>query len=529
MVDLSPITTNTPKSEIFICKNVPFGRDYASTILFNSWDEQRDFFRGRAKYVSNHMKPFTLGDAIRVPYPAEQMYECNYIYFTSQTSSRHWSAFITNIKRVNENVADIYYEIDVLQSWQLKWSLNQCMVLREHVQDDSKYLHIQPEPIDTGEYVLNRQVQSNLFNNIGVVTWILRDSSDVANMYGGIFSGAKAKYYEFDGTTFPGLKADLDAIVASPDRLLAMHMFAGELWNTDIGTISPRSVDLTGVISDDLDGYRPRNNKLFSYPYNFIYVTDYDGNAGVWKYELFNSQASKISAMVACAASPIASPITAPNNYGANVIIDQTTQWDYKVAMQPFPMCSWASDTYRAYIAQNSVKIETSLASDVLQFAGGAGLVAGGIVSTMSGAGALAGTPMIAGGATTMLNSLMSGANTLQEVRNHELQPTQAKGSIAGDTMYAIGKRDFYYCQKCVKREYAKVIDRFFDMYGYAVNEVKRPDIKSRPSWNFIQTENSQITGEIALADIEKLNAIFNRGVTFWHGDYVGDYSRSNN
>ena len=38
-----------------------------------------------------------------------------------------------------------------------------------------------------------------------------------------------------------------------------------------------------------IDGYVPKNNKLFTYPYCFLYVTNLMGNSATYKYEYFNS------------------------------------------------------------------------------------------------------------------------------------------------------------------------------------------------------------------------------------------------
>lgn len=39
-----------------------------------------------------------------------------------------------------------------------------------------------------------------------------------------------------------------------------------------------------------------------------------------------------------------------------------------------------------------------------------------------------------------------------------------------------------------IKQEYARVIDNFFNMYGYKVNDVKIPNITGRLNWNYVKT-----------------------------------------
>ena len=91
-----------------------------------------------------------------------------------------------------------------------------------------------------------------------------------------------------------------------------------------------------------------------------------------------------------------------------------------------------------------------------------------------------------------------------------------------------------------IKAEQAKVIDDFFTMYGYQVNELKIPNVfnpsvfsQLRPCWNYVKTQNAVITPKEGLglpAEAEqKICEIFNNGVTFWNKDAsVGDYSQNN-
>lgn len=517
-MSLDTMTHTTANSNIYICKGVPFGRDYTSTILFTSYTSQREFFNSKAKYVNSAMKPFTLGDPIRVPYPAEQMYECNYLYFTSQTSAKHWCAFITNIKRVNQSTSDIYYDIDVLQSWMLEWNLGRCMVLREHVTNDSVGANLMPEPIDTGDLVIGKHVQTNLFDTMGVVVVEISKSALNNKCEGGIYQSNKQQFFEVESGAVGAIVDVLQRAYDNPDQIIAIYMFPKAFKDNSLdGQIVPKTVSITGVKYSSLDGYIPRNKKLYTYPYNMIYATTNDGDSCVWRYEWFGDL-NNMNVQCACAYAPNAQAICAPTNYSGI----STVLWDEKIVMQPFPMCSWITDTYRAYLAQNGTSIQSALAGGILQ-------TIGGVAGTVLGSATAPVTGTLAGIGATM-SGVASVGNTLQDIKNHAVQPVQARGSVAGDTMFSLGAqaKDFHFYQKCIQHEYAKAIDTFFDMYGYAVNTVKVPNITSRPSWNYIKTEGINITGEIALADIEKLNAIFDRGVTFWHGDYVGHYERSN-
>ena len=63
-------------------------------------------------------------------------------------------------------------------------------------------------------------------------------------------------------------------------------------------------------------------------------------------------------------------------------------------------------------------------------------------------------------------------------------------------------------------------------MYGYKVNEVGVPDIRSRPKWTFVKTGFCYFASSSVPADAEdQIYSIFNKGITFWRNpSEVGHY-----
>ena len=92
------------------------------------------------------------------------------------------------------------------------------------------------------------------------------------------------------------------------------------------------------------------------------------------------------------------------------------------------------------------------------------------------------------------------------------------------------GRNGFSFYKMSIKKEYAKIIDDFFSMFGYKVNEVKIPNVTGRQNQNYVKTIDANILGDIPQEDMQKLKDIFNSGVTFWHNSNTFlDYSQSNN
>lgn len=80
-----------------------------------------------------------------------------------------------------------------------------------------------------------------------------------------------------------------------------------------------------------------------------------------------------------------------------------------------------------------------------------------------------------------------------------------------------------------IKPEFAKMIDDYFSMYGYATNRVKVPNLTSRPNWNYIKCVGANILGGIPDEDLLNIRNLFNNGITLWHNPNTFlDYNQPN-
>lgn len=56
------------------------------------------------------------------------------------------------------------------------------------------------------------------------------------------------------------------------------------------GNATKTTVKLAGVSTDDtIDGYKPKNKKLYTYPYNFYHVDNASGSELSLRYEFFEN------------------------------------------------------------------------------------------------------------------------------------------------------------------------------------------------------------------------------------------------
>lgn len=143
--------------------------------------------------------------------------------------------------------------------------------------------------------------------------------------------------------------------------------------------------------------------------------------------------------------------------------------------------------------------------------------------------GDLTGLGQIGGG---IGNGLLGINDVMFNDRVHSLIPASASGTInCADVSATQGLTNFFFYKMSIKSEFAEVIDDYFSMYGYKVNEVKIPNIQGRTNWNFVKLHNPNIEGTlIPEEDLNKYKRQLEEGITFWHNySTFRDYSQTNN
>lgn len=139
---------------------------------------------------------------------------------------------------------------------------------------------------------------------------------------------------------------------------------------------------------------------------------------------------------------------------------------------------------------------------------------------------AMAGNPLgVGAGIGSMLATTF---DAFREVSLKKALPPTYSGTNSPSALMANNDLAPKYCSATIRSEFAQRIDDFFDRFGYKTNRLKVPNITGRPSWNYVKTISATVTGSVPFGDMTKIKATLNNGITFWHGDFVGDYGRSN-
>ena len=135
------------------------------------------------------------------------------------------------------------------------------------------------------------------------------------------------------------------------------------------------------------------------------------------------------------------------------------------------------------------------------------------------------------------LNSYMSGRSqnftgliggtlaALGSLYDHSRRPPQSHGACNGNLTYQAGQLTFSWYYKQIKPEYAEIIDKFFDMYGYKTNRVGVPNIAARPRYTYVKTIGCSVDGRIPADMRLAIEKIFDKGIRFWTTEAVfGNY-----
>lgn len=535
--------------------NVPLENDYQHTIYFDNWDEQEEYFRLHILKVYTEFSYQRKDNLIRIPDVYDNIKTCNYVMYKNLYGDGRWVyAFITDMKYINDGMTEVYIETDVMQTYFNRYTVKASFVEREHTAEDITILNTIPEGLELGEYVCNLHQLAgyggtpstssgiDISYHLSVVVGVTsdKDKNDVeGDMYNGIYSGLKYYAFDHDGTnTSNGITAlnnfiksygdgrndAIQCMFLAPQRLApikseggASAVTNGNMTDAHYINDAYASSDMNTIVNftRKLDGYEPINRKLLTYPYRYLLVTNNNGGSAIYKFEDFYTRNENNNAVldvmpkfkIEGCLTPGCSIRMTPLNYKG---IEKN--YEEGINLGKFPTLNWTSDYYTNWITQNSVNIGIDVMSGLANI--GTGVLVG-----MTPAG-LFGASMVAGGVSQI-------AGSIAEVRKASLVPPQSRGNTnCGDIITAMGKNDFHFYEMSIKREYAQIIDDYFNMYGYKTNRVKIPETNHRKHYWYTKTINANIDGLLPQSDLQKIKECYNRGITFWRSTAtIQDYS----
>lgn len=350
-----------PNTDIYILHNIPLGKDYENTVYYKNAAAQEAAF---IKYMKFHLTEYSyqrqqLG-TIRVELKYEQLYDCNYLMFKNSSFENKWFyCFITGIGYVNDNVTEIYYEMDVMQTWCYDYQFLDSFVERRNTTTDRLYsiYYAQPEGLEIGS---NYKVVNQGVIPVKLYACLLmsKDIDSSVTIPSGIF-----KYsVPFVPNSLAFYVADVEEnSIGIMNNLLISLLSAGQAQNIISVYLSP-APRLTGASTQGTinlprslnGGYIPRNYKLYYYPYHKYVITNKQGATLEFRPEILNSD--HISYQLESVHYPYGSIRLVPTNYRVF-----PSDIDGSLTIGNIPAGAASSDAYQTWLAQNKNSYQAAI------------------------------------------------------------------------------------------------------------------------------------------------------------------------
>lgn len=519
-----------PNTDIYLLSGINWTNNYEDTVYFESKGSQYAYMKSMTKQAftaqsyQRHSK-----NTLRILATADKIFDCNYLMFQNKSYGSKWFyAFITNCEYINDNTTEITYEIDEIQTWFWDLNLGKCLVERETTESDNLYENTVPETLELGDLIINDTHYFDLNDTVILLISLTDANGNYPNYnYGEVYKGIVNdvflplffETYERNETGAQQLY-DFITLMASKgyaENIVSINIvprFALEdAFSKDGGAAGTHYASDYVEYSQTptFEGFLPKNKKLYSYPFNFLTVSNNQGQVREYHWEDFRtlipSEFNLPTVGFQITGCVYTNPTVrcSPDSYlmaGINV--------DESVVISNFTPVPWINDAYQAYLAQNKASITTSLLGSVI--------AAGFNAST----GNVAGFGM----------SAISFGKTLASAADKSNLPTTPINLVQCDALNLILEQvRFEFKNYCLKKEYAQKIDNYFSAYGYALNEIKVPNINKRPYWNFTKTSNCLLYGSCPADSKAFIANQFNKGIRFWKSnnpEYFGNYTLDN-
>lgn len=513
IVQLKPTTT------IKILRGVPLELS-EDTLDFTDKTAQYNYFNSLVKYTMTDATPVDIGrKALIFNQPLANLMDCNFIMFQNSNWDNKWYyAYITNVSYGSPDSSRVDFEIDIMQTCLFDYSTPTAFIEREHVADDTIGAHTIPENVELGDYwIMSTTTPAMTSENeqsiVMMVTKFPTPPTVEKGITDGLYSGVEYKIVNNDEAGASLISTLIEQIEAeSPGTILSLLKVPWLIANTSMeNRTTTNNINRPAT----LNGYTPRNNKLFTYPYCCCVVTSNDGNYGVLRWEYSNDGVIHLKTQGYMSPNP--AMILCPTGYKG--VATGNLCYDEKMMLTGFPMCPYTTDTYKAWLAMNGSQTTVGVLGQALSAVSSG--VTGGLIGGTAGA--------TLGGALGVVQAGTGIAQTMARVDAVKRMPDQAHGTQSGNANFQSPFCTFQILSKTIRAEYAQMIDGYFDMYGYKVNRLGTPNTKSRANYNYIKTSDVRITGNIPQEWARYIANRYNAGVRFWHNPAsYRDYSVNN-
>lgn len=553
-----------PQSQLKLISNTKLSNDYENTLDFAHAGEQQAYFIGKLFKSYENYRYIRKNQAIIVADNYENLYNCDYVMYKNENFGTRWVyAFINRKEYINDNSTMLYIETDCFQTWLFDIQYFPTYISRAHQREfigtNPLFDNLYPEQLEYGrdyEVTHTQTITWSKFYAVLCASVDLRGDFGTSNnpnlpsSLGGIYDKMPSAldYYVIDKmddgegrtstvlelftmlTEYPWIAQCVQSITIVPKECI------GDNW----GTIESHGITIgrldSGYVSSNFKlqeinnylSYFPvyKNSKLYTYPYSFIEMTCYNGSQFIIKPEAIGNQTLNVSLINYIGAQPRLQYLI--NDYNSNGDNGTTLpdNQDYYgeflnagVVNGNFPQLPVMIDNYLLYMANNANSFQ--LTNSIARY--------NQIEGAIKGAGqALTGN--VVGGIGTAYGAIKQGEITVRQqsakIQDAELNPPTLGGQSGGDAFnIANGINGVTLKWKTIRPQYKERLEEYFERYGYVQNKIEMPQLYGMSTFNYLQTSNIIIGGNIPDEDRNVIKRMFDSGVTIWHNGDIGNYS----
>lgn len=528
-----------PSTIVKLC-NVPLQSDNKNQLDFTNVTAQTNYFNNNVIQIFTDFTYQRKESVIRVPIEADLLYNCNYVMYDNANFTNKWLyAFIERIEYINPNCTHLHIRTDVWQTWQFDLTFRNSFIVREHVANDTPFLHTLPEPLPKGNEEIVQEVNATPWNFEGqtLTQWesnyyvAFCASENILNMpyiYTSKILGGIANSLYYYCCEVQGLYTVFDSLNSSGnmDKILTVYPILKNSVNVNLlGQIdganiyqfsdsSPQPVSINISRNQTFSGYTPKNKKILCAPFNYVRLHNNNGSNVDLFLENFHNVRDSMQSQIYfenfysanCETSVCCVPKYYKYRGEANHVLNSNS-FNFAIEFNAFPKIPVVLDVYKDFLSrhENSIFMMKN--------------------------------KWVANAAENLANKNISGlvseafsiGDYYASMLDKEGEPNNVKGLPTGGQQLFSKSAGIFASLISYTDEYLEICDNFFTIYGYNVSQLKTPNFKSRPNHNYIETREIDISGNVPQEDLQQIKNMFNAGVTFWHNPQTfGDYSQNN-
>lgn len=502
--------------------NTPLEDDLKNTLYFANTSAQKSYMDNNVIKTYANVSYQRDTSTFRCPAQIDSIRNCNYIMFQNTAYSNKWFyGFIKKMTYISDGLTDVEFEIDPIQTFMFDITVRPSFIEREHTNDDGIGKNLVPEGVELGDYVEGAIPPEEQFNYsrqgfLMGCTKIVDKLKDPSPGMGITFSLLSAipdalTYIGFDSVSDlkecvklfndEGHPDYINCVYCVPSACLSVPVTIHGDYNFKLyRTVTMYFEDACSVTSTDklADNYTPRNAKLLNYPFRYLQMSNLNGSVANYHYEDFKNPntgtlgdylhfTSYGCASVGCDIKVF------PNHYKGI-----QNNYDEGLSYGKMPVGSWNSDVFTNWLTQNAINIPIGFISDITS-------IGVGVVTAPEGGG------------MGVVSGITGIANKIGQIYEHSQQPPQAEGSAnVGNSLYSWSLSCMNFKHMSIRSQFARVIDDYFDMFGYATHRVKTPNTAHRQNWWYTKTIDCNITGDVPNDYMNQIKNAYNNGITFW-------------